>query len=143
MVMKRINYDDISAVYDRRYRSGCLSGIAEALWALAHRVKARCVLEAGCGTGYWLALMEGCDIRCGLDYSAGMLDKARQRDVSLELVRGTATVLPFREGGFDLVFYAHALHRFDDPPAFIKEAQRVLWAGYAVNRIIARRYMEG
>jgi len=132
MVIKRINYDVVSAGYDQRYRSGGPSGIAEALRALARRVKARYVLEVGCGTGHWLTLMQDCEIRCGLDCSAGMLNKARQKGGSLDLVRGTAMGLPFREGAFDFVFCVHALHHFDDPPAFVEEAQRVLRTGGAL-----------
>ena len=68
----------------------------------------------------------------GLDYSAGMLDKARQRDGALGLLRGSATQLPFRENVFDFVFCVHALHHFDDPPAFIHEAHRMIRRGGAL-----------
>ena len=126
---RRVNYDEVSAVYDQRYKGGGPAGIAESLRELASRVAARRVLEVGCGTAHWLALLQDCDIRCGLDYSAGMLGKARQRDRSLPLVRGTATRLPFRPGTFDLVFCVNALHHFDDPPAFVFQARRVARAG--------------
>jgi len=131
-MIARVNYDGVSTVYDQRYRSGGPAGVAESLRELARKVDARYVLEVGCGTGHWLALMRGPEIRCGLDYSVGMLDKARQRDESLKLVRGTATLLPFREEAFDFVFGVHALHHFDDPPAFVKEAHRILRAGGAL-----------
>jgi ubiquinone/menaquinone biosynthesis C-methylase UbiE len=127
--MKRVKYDKVSAVYDQRYRSGAPVGIAKSLRELACKVQARRVLEVGCGTGHWLTLMQNCEIRCGLDYSAGMLDKAKQRDESLRLVRGTATHLPFRGDTFDLVFCVHALHHFDDPLAFVYEARYVLQIG--------------
>lgn len=124
--MKRVKYDEVSAIYDQRYRSGGPVGIANSLRELAYKIKARRVLEVGCGTGHWLTLMQSCEIRCGLDYSAGMLDKARQRDGSLRLIRGTAIQLPFRKDVFDFVFCIHALHHFDDSLAFVYEAQRVL-----------------
>jgi len=131
-MMKRVKYDKVSAVYDQRYRSGGPAGIAESLQELACRVKAHRVLEVGCGTGHWLTPMQSCEIRCGLDYSAGMLDKAKQRDGSLRLVRGTATQLPFCQSVFDFAFCVHALHHFDDPLAFVDEAWRVLRAGGAL-----------
>ena len=130
--MKRVKYDEVSAVYDQRYRSGGPVGIAKSLLELAYKVEARRVLEVGCGTGHWLTLMQNCEIRCGLDYSAGMLDKAKQRDGSLKLVRGTAIQLPFREDVFDSVFCVHALHHFDDPLAFVYEARCVLRTGGAL-----------
>jgi len=131
-MMKQVQYDQVSAVYDQRYRCGGPVGIAESLQELACQVRARRVLEAGCGTGHWLTLMPDCEIRCGLDYSAGMLDRAKQRDESLSLVRGTATRLPFRGDVFDFVFCVHALHHFDDPPAFIHQARCVLRKGGAL-----------
>jgi len=130
--MKRVKYDQVSAVYDQRYKSGGPVGIAKSLRELACKIEAHRVLEVGCGTGHWLTLMQNCEIRCGLDYSAGMLDKARQRDGSLGLVRGTAAQFPFREGAFDFVFCVHALHHFNDPPAFICEARCVLRTGGAL-----------
>jgi SAM-dependent methyltransferase len=131
-MMKRVEYDEVSAVYDQRYRSGGPVGIAKSLRELACKVEAHRVLEVGCGTGHWLTLMQNCAIRCGLDYSAGMLDKAKQRDESLRLIRGTATRLPFCEDMFDFVFCVHALHHFDDPPTFVYEARCVLRTGGAL-----------
>ena len=64
--------------------------------------------------------------------AARMLDKARQRDGTLRLTRGTATQLPLRENALDLVFCVHALHHFDDPPVFICEAHRVIGIGGAL-----------
>ena len=130
--MKRVNYDEVSAVYDRRYQAGGPAGIVESLREVARTVNARRVVEVGCGTGHWLASLPEYEVRCGLDYSAGMLSKARHKDGSVALVRGTAMHLPFPAGAFDMVFCVHALHHFDDPPAFIHEARRVLRAGGAL-----------
>lgn len=131
--MKHVDYDLVSTSYDRRYRLGGPAGITASLLELVRKVGAHRVLEVGCGTGHWLTEIEGPTIRCGLDYSAGMLDKARRRDRSLGLVRGTASHLPFDGDAFDLVFCVHAFHHFDDPVAFIQEAHRVL--GY--NGVLA------
>lgn len=125
-IMRCVDYNGVSASYDKRYSLGGPAGIATSLHELACRVRGQRMLEVGCGTGYWLTRMRGYSVRCGLDYSTGMLDKARQRDKSLDLVRGTASHLPFDGATFDLVFCVHALHHFDDPPIFIREARRVL-----------------
>jgi phosphoglycolate phosphatase len=131
-MMKHVNYDQISGVYDQRYRAGGPTGIAECLCELARQTEGHRVLEVGCGTGHWLTLLPNGGIRCGLDYSTRMLDKARQRDDSLRLVRGTADRLPFGQGAFDFVFCVHALHHFDDPATFIRQARRVIRAGGAL-----------
>lgn len=133
--MKRVNYDKVSTVYDQRYRSGGPVGITKSLRELASRVKARRILEVGCGTGHWLTLLRHCDIRCGLDSSAGMLARARHKDGALGFVRGIAAQLPFCDRAFDVVFCVHALHHFDDPLAFMYEARRVLRTGGAFVNI--------
>ena len=127
--MNRVDYDQVSAVYDRRYQAGGPAGIAESLRGLAGQTQGRRMLEVGCGTGHWLARLPAGGIRCGLDCSARMLDKARERDSSLDLVLGTAGRLPFGRGAFDFVFCVHALHHFDDPAAFIRQA-RWAWSQY-------------
>jgi SAM-dependent methyltransferase len=127
--MKRVNYNEVAPIYDQRYSTDHLVGIEGCLQAWACQVKARRVLEVGCGTGHWLTSLGKCDFRCGLDYSAGMLAKARQKDRNLMLVQGTAMQLPFDSNIFDLVFCINAIHHFPSPAAFIHEAQRILKKG--------------
>jgi SAM-dependent methyltransferase len=132
MSKKPVNYNEVAAVYDQRYKRGEPAGIAEYLQALAGKVKARRVLEVGCGTGQWLALMQDCEGRYGLDYSGGMLAKARRKDGSLRLIQGTAMHLPFCKHAVGFVFCVHALHHFDNPATFIREAYRVIDSGGAL-----------
>ncbi len=130
----RVDYDRIAPGYNRRFAVGGTPGAAVALRSLAQALSQALgrgagplsVLEVGCGTGHWLASLEGGHHLCGLDLSAGMLHQARQRPVALDLVRGRAGLLPFSNASFDLVYCVNALHHFDDRPAFVAEARRLL-----------------
>ncbi len=127
------NYEELAPVYDRRYTASPLSGVGASLERLVKTIKARRVLEAGCGTGHWLELLLPfvSDIY-GLDPSAGMLAQAQSREKDLLLVRGRATELPFVYQVFDLVFCVNAIHHFGDPRAFIIDARRLLAPGGAL-----------
>jgi SAM-dependent methyltransferase len=136
-----VDYDRIAPGYNCRFAAGGTPGVAAALQSLA-RTLARelagdmprdpgvlSILEVGCGTGHWLASLEGGRRLCGLDLSAGMLRQARQLPVALDLVRGRAGRLPFPDAAFDLVTCVNAVHHFEDRPAFVAEARRLLRPG--------------
>lgn len=135
MSRPRVDYDRISSNYDRRFARGGTPGVAAALQALVGELGAQGILEAGCGTGHWLAglrsilLPQARPGLYGLDLSAGMLRRARQRRGPLHLVRGRAGCLPFPDACFDLVYCVNALHHFDEPLAFVQEAWRLLRPG--------------
>ena len=70
----------------------------------------------------------------GLDVSAAMLGKARERAraaglANLVLETGAAESLPFPPGGFDGVVCRLAAHHFLSVPRFVAEAYRVLRPG--------------
>lgn len=122
--MKQVQYDRFSKIYDQRYDVGP-RGIIEFLQSLAAGFTFPNILEVGCGTGHWLGLLQY-ERRFGLDFSAGMLAKAGQKNSSLLLTRGTADQLPYVDGCFDLVYCVHAVQHFVSPETFIREAHRVL-----------------
>lgn len=124
--MTHLDYDEIANHYDDRYQSGAPAGILDNINLLAQRTSAQSILEVGCGTGYWLANIQGGESRIGLDLSAQMLDIARKRGVTLSLIQGRAQQLPFFRMVFDLVLCVNALHHFSDPQTFIHEAHRVI-----------------
>ena len=74
------------------------------------------VLDAGCGTGVVASRLadRGYEVT-GLDPSAGMLEHLRQRDPRVEAVHGSATAMPFEDGGFDLTFCVAVMHHIADP----------------------------
>jgi ubiquinone/menaquinone biosynthesis C-methylase UbiE len=133
MDRKQVDYDRIAASYDRRFATGDTRGVADALLALAHGLAPARILEAGCGTGRWLAALRPVGSRLyGLDLSAGMLARARQRQGLRHLVRGRAGRLPFPAAGFDLVYCVNAIHHFESAHGFVSEARRLLRPGGAL-----------
>jgi ubiquinone/menaquinone biosynthesis C-methylase UbiE len=129
----KVNYDEIAATFDARYTVESFEGVFSELCSLARQVDARGILEVGCGTGHWLARMKdaGHDV-CGLDLSLGMLQQARAKDGASHLVQGTASMLPLCSQSFDLVFCVNAIHHFDRPRDFVREARRLIRPGGAL-----------
>ena len=132
--MQKVNYEPIASHYHQRYASGSrLSCIATALHEIVRRIRAQDVLEAGCGTGRWLAeLRPAARNVIGLDLSRGMLAQAQNLHNLNALVCGRATQLPFPLAAFDLIFCINALHHFGQPDAFIAQARQLLRPGGAL-----------
>lgn len=126
----RVDYDRIAARYNSRYERSDYSGFERALTEFVNdhdRARRRRVLETGCGTGHWIRFFRRSEIHVvGLDPSQGMLEVARTQPADARLVRGRAESLPFPDGSFDRVFCVNALHHFDNPAGFFREARRVL-----------------
>jgi ubiquinone/menaquinone biosynthesis C-methylase UbiE len=133
MTKRRVNYDEIAPIYDRRFALARSPRRVEALRRLSRQLRADRILEVGCGTAYWLAQMDaGSQELHGVDASVGMLRRAQGRDVRINPVRGYARCLPFGGRSFDLVYCVNALHHFERPQTFIREAFRVLRSGAAL-----------
>ncbi len=126
--LKGIDYDEVAASYNERYKSGAYrpEGIASKLLNLVHETDAERVLEVGCGTGHWLGILQDKARVVGLDPSPGMLRKAVEQKGKFSLIQGDASLLPFQSNSFDMVYCVNALHHFKYPSAFIAEAYKVL-----------------
>ena len=133
MTRDYLNYDQIATQYNQRYPDSQTWERGQALLDLAKQVKAKTILEAGSGTGFWLNLLNqpGAALY-GLDYSMGMLRQAQRQPAPLRLARGTATRLPLQSGTFDLIYCVDAVHHFGDHQAFIREVFRLLKPGGAL-----------
>lgn len=132
----RVDYDAIAGAYDRRYGVHEYGGVERAVMEFAGdrspagRASEVAVLEVGCGTGHWLALLEGAGHPCaGVDPSRGMLARARTAAPAALLAQARAESLPWRAASFDRVLVVNALHHFASPDAFVAEARRVLRPG--------------
>jgi ubiquinone/menaquinone biosynthesis C-methylase UbiE len=131
-----VDYDDVAAVYDRRYAANRFDGLDAALTDFVGSNTALDVAEVGCGTGHWLAALVGrTRTVIGIDMSERMLRSARAAAPLASLVRGCAEALPCREATVDRLFAINAFHHFVDKRVFLAEARRVLRPGGALMTI--------
>jgi ubiquinone/menaquinone biosynthesis C-methylase UbiE len=129
----KVNYDEIAGTFDARYTVESFEGVFSELCSLARQGGALGILEVGCGSGHWLARMKDAGHNVwGLDLSLGMLQQARAKDGASRLVQGTASMLPLRSQSFDLVFCVNAIHHFERPADFVREARRLIRPGGAL-----------
>jgi SAM-dependent methyltransferase len=84
------------------------------------------LLDAGCGTGEFLALAiaRGASAS-GIDLSADMLAVARRRAPEADIREGDITKLPYEDDAFDVVTAFNAVQFTGDVPATIAELARV------------------
>ena len=107
------DYDSVAAGYDVRYRNYDYTEIRAALETFLGATPLHRILEAGCGTGFWLRAMAGrANVIVGLDRSAGMIAQAKVRGAEAPgsggtsgalLVRAAAERLPFGDATIDRV----------------------------------------
>ena len=123
-------YDDVRS-FDSRYTEGWLAHIMR-LGDLGRRER---VLDVGCGTGRYTSLISertGRPVH-GLDMAIGMLAgacrRAEEMGTDLLLVRGDATILPFRDGAFDAATLFLVVHHVEDLASMARELFRVLAPG--------------
>jgi demethylmenaquinone methyltransferase / 2-methoxy-6-polyprenyl-1,4-benzoquinol methylase len=111
----------MSAGLDRRWRRLT----AEAVVAPGDRV-----LDACCGTGDLAiaAQAEGGKVT-GLDFSDGMLERARRKSTDVEWIRGDLLRLPFQDGAFEAVTVGFGVRNVEDLDRALRELRRVLKPG--------------
>lgn len=119
--------------FDRMQNEGPYAALLDELVTHASlRGPAGRCLDLGCGTGrVSRELSARCQDVVGVDASAAMLERARERAAELGLgnvtyVEALASALPFPDASFDRVVVANLLHYLADPVATLREVARVL-----------------
>jgi ubiquinone/menaquinone biosynthesis C-methylase UbiE len=125
----RTYYDDFSGWYERERSAGYHALIDEIeVDAVRELAVGKKVLEAGCGTGLVLSrLAQVAKEAHGFDLSAGMVEKARARGLSVVL--GSVTQVPFKDETFDFVCSFKVLAHVPDITTALAELARVTRPG--------------
>ena len=125
----RAMFDRIAPVYDvmnramtvgldRRWRRLTV----EAVVAPGDRV-----LDACCGTGdLALAAKAAGALPTGLDFSEGMLERARRKSSEIEWIHGDLLRMPFEDGAFDAATVGFGVRNVEDLDLALIELRRVL-----------------
>ncbi len=129
-------YDSMGwRVYEECYRGEQIPKLAEAFRWLETR-GCRVILDLGCGTGLSVEVFKGRPAALvGLDFSRGMLSKARDRFKKpwTHLVLSDADYQPFRPAVFDGAVVVTLLNNMPCPEKTLKELLRVLREGSRVS----------
>ncbi len=129
----RSYYDAFSAEYEAERGHNDPGGYHDLLDELESEFVARFgrnkdVLEVGCGTGLVLARLARFAQRAqGVDFSPGMLEKARAR--GLDVVLGSATELPLEDDSFDVTCSFKVLSHVPEIERALAEMTRVTRPG--------------
>jgi demethylmenaquinone methyltransferase/2-methoxy-6-polyprenyl-1,4-benzoquinol methylase len=137
-------FDRIAPVYDlmNRLMTAGLDRRWRRLTANAVVRRGDRVLDACCGTGDLALAAEHAGGRViGLDFSNGMLERARRKSETVEWVSGDLLELPFEARSFDAATVGFGVRNVADLPRALSELRRVLANGgrVAILEITAPR----
>lgn len=126
-------YDKVSVVYDLTYGPTLHPGRLQAIERMGIKAGDR-VLEVGVGTGINLALYPREATVTGIDYTASMLEKARERAARknaapVRLLQMDAADLKFADDSFDIVYAPYLISVVPDPVKVAQEMYRVCRPG--------------
>jgi demethylmenaquinone methyltransferase/2-methoxy-6-polyprenyl-1,4-benzoquinol methylase len=128
----RTMFDRIAPVYDAMNRA--MTAGLDRRW---RRETARTVVAPGdrvldvcCGTGdLAIAGVRAGGRVTGLDFSEGMLERARRKSNEIEWLQGDALALPFADDAFDAATVGFGVRNLDELDRGLRELHRVLKPG--------------
>lgn len=144
-------YEKLANVYDLTFGPTLHPGRLVALETMGLKTGDR-ILEVGIGTGINAPLYpRNCHVT-GVDFSASMLEKARERVVrkglhNVQLFEMDAASLAFPDNSFDVVYAPYVISVVSDPVQVVREMRRVCRPGgkfivlnhfRSPNRLLAR-----
>lgn len=133
----RTMFDRIAPVYDLMNR--VMTAGLDQRW---RRLTVREVVSAGdrvldgcCGTGDLAvaARRAGAGEVVGLDFSRGMLERARRKEPAIEWIQGDLLALPFEDGSFDAATVGFGVRNVAELERGLAELRRVLRPGGRVG----------
>lgn len=146
-IMKKIDYDNVSKVYDSV--RGIDQEVIQALLENTNLSSDSRILDLGCGTGNYVKAFKtytSAEVY-GVDPSQGMLDKAVAKAPDVTFAIGTASNIPFDEGSFDLIYMTDVIHHVPNIDEMFEELFRIAKKGARIcvctqsHRQIEKRYM--
>ncbi len=122
----KVNYNEISQIYDDVRQAD-----VELINCFLQEIETNTginVLDLGCGTGNHTDLLQKASAGnvYGVEPSAGMLSKARQKNKNIVFKQGDAENIPFEDELFDLVVMTDVIHHVPDISKMFAEIHRVL-----------------
>jgi SAM-dependent methyltransferase len=128
------HFDVVAEEYDETVAEHVMAHLTARRVSLARSIASGGrVLDVGCGTGRFLESLPDGYERVGVDPSASMLERARERGI--DAVQASGGKLPFEDGSFDLVTTFAVLHHLIDRElvrATLREMVRVTRPGGGV-----------
>ena len=112
------NYSVTSKTYDAYRKPISLDVFRQAFDAVASRraksTSALDLLDAGCGSGNYLAAVEQ-DVGtiAGLEFNEGMIGKAVAKLPAADIRQGSITSMPYADASFDVVITTQVLHHLE------------------------------
>src|SRR5262249_46506105 len=104
--------------------------LVDAFVALSALERGARVIDLGCGSGAFTALLARAGYDCvGLDLSGKLLEVGRRKHPGIAFVAGDIEQLPFADARFDGALLSGVVHHFPDPSPCAAEVFRVLRRG--------------